>query len=301
MSVELMSLVMKADLSTVPYIIPATDTRPEMKGTLGHTEKAVLLSLADRGTPGGHSIYPSVQWLAKANQVSERTVQRALLRLKHTIPCLLMVEKPATRYSTTHYQIMVSALEQVTRWKLEGVRGHLRRAGVTACPPSYRVRGDTVTPLVAGVRGDSLTPDTSVEAKESKSKANRQESTSTPNHQETESESTTAHASVGCMDPKLRQILSDKLWSAPWPGDFRRGEGGRSELFRALGDSDRLADITLAEAQEVVDYIPGDDPTDYFDHTGERKLSVAERVEEILEAVRDWNEPRRQVGATEEG
>src|SRR5260370_16274200 len=118
MSIELMNAVWRADLGTVPYIIPATDERAEITGYLDANDKYVLLALANHGNPDGRSIYPSVERLAKTVGLSERTVQRSLLHLKHTIPPILAVEKHASRYSTPHYRISVPALKPIRHWNL---------------------------------------------------------------------------------------------------------------------------------------------------------------------------------------
>jgi len=114
-----MSLVMKADLGTVAYLIPATDKRPEIAGYLGTFDKHLLLVLADRGNADGRSIWPSVEWMAKSMGATERAVRISLLRLKGTFPQILVVEQgQVSRYSTLHYRIMVSALERAPQWKL---------------------------------------------------------------------------------------------------------------------------------------------------------------------------------------
>jgi hypothetical protein len=146
-SLELMSLVMKADLGTVEYLIPATDKRPEITGYLGTFDKHLLMVLADRGNPDGRSIYPSVEWMAKAMGATERAVRISLLRLKGTFPRLLVVERDhVSRYDTLHYMISVTALERVEQWKLR----RKEQAEVTDVQPS---RVNDVHPS-RGLRGE---------------------------------------------------------------------------------------------------------------------------------------------------
>ncbi len=157
-----MSLVMKANLGTVTYLVPATDKRPEITGYLGTFDKHLLLVLADRGNADGHSIYPSVEWMAKAMGATERAVSYSLLRLKGTFPRILVVEKDqVSRYSTLHYRISVTALERVEQWKLRVEE----RAGVNDVHPSGVLRGErsSVRGELSSSRGELSSPEPSVE------------------------------------------------------------------------------------------------------------------------------------------
>jgi len=139
MSLKLMSLVMEADLGTVEYLIPATDKRPEVRGYLGTFDKHLLMVLADRGNPDGRSIYPSVEWMAKAMGATERAVRISLLRLKGTFPQILVVERnQVSRYDPLHYMISVAALERVEQWKCRWQE----RSGVNDVQPSGVLRGE---------------------------------------------------------------------------------------------------------------------------------------------------------------
>jgi hypothetical protein len=273
MSIELMNAVWRADLGTVPYIIPATDKRAETTGYLDATDKYVLVALANHANPDGRSIYPSVERLAKTMGSSERTVQRSLLHLMHTIPRILAVEKEASRYSTRHYRILVPALKRVRQWKLRKDEPGLTdgRPGVTHGRPGKTnghlsaAGGDT-----RSVRGDQLTPDSPVEP-----------STSKANHQLEPSEdplkSNTAR-SDGARHGKLHGIISDKLWDAI-PKEVRRGEGSRREFFREVAD----LEVTPEEANAVVWDIPS---SDFFDYEGQPLDTPAEWLVEQISRLR---------------
>jgi hypothetical protein len=247
-SIELMSLVMKADLGTVAYMIPTTDRPSKAKkprkreGRLGTFDKHLLLVLADRGNPDGRSIYPSVEWMAKAMGASESSVHESLLRLKGTFPRILVVEKDqVSRYSTLHYRIMVPALERVAQWKLRvDEQSGVRDADLSA---SRGARGGVRGPR-GGVRGARGGPDTSVEpsVEPSQSKATHQKAGSTSRAPAAEKPAARVTAKRLIFEDPKHQATADLV-------DAQLRDFGSSRA-RAVTDS-RVAAFLAAHPEEA--------------------------------------------------
>lgn len=108
---------------------------------LPSSEKFVLLALADNANDEGEC-WPSIQTIARKTNLSERTVQRAIIdleerRLVHTSPRY----GRSTKYFIT--PAMVSPRQGVTP---ESVSPHPRQ-GVTPPPSPCRGGGDMVSPI----------------------------------------------------------------------------------------------------------------------------------------------------------
>jgi Cdc6-related protein, AAA superfamily ATPase len=70
-----------------------------------HSEKFVLLAMADHAHDDGTHVYPSVRHICRKTSMSERAVRGVLKKLRER--GLLIVQRKATRYTPTIYLIPV--------------------------------------------------------------------------------------------------------------------------------------------------------------------------------------------------
>lgn len=119
----------------------------------GGNEMLLALALADHASDDGKRIFPSVEALAKKVRVSERTVQRLLIKMVEDGWLQMVRDSSGGRGQTRHYRINPAWINGDT--VMSPFRGE--RSQVVA-PTGGEINGDILSPLEESRTTETVTP-----------------------------------------------------------------------------------------------------------------------------------------------